>query len=74
MRSGGQVDEDEPGTGGLGAHAVENGLADVVHIKIQEAGFGSEDQHAGNQFVVRMPLAIRKPARAGDATERGDGR
>ena len=49
-----------------------NRVAHVIHVEIDQAGFGPEDQHAGNQLVVRMPLAIGEPPRAGNASEEGD--
>ena len=49
-------------------------VAHVIHIEIKQARARAQDDHAWNPSVLRMVLAIRKPARAEDAAELGDGR
>src|SRR5436190_17017494 len=44
----------------------------TVHVEIDEPRFGPENQHAMNQFVVRMAGAIRETARSGDASQESD--
>src|SRR5262249_51246039 len=65
----GEVEEDELRQCRLSAYAIEDRLADMVHVEIDETGFGSKDQHAGNQFIIRMPSAIRESAGSLDASE-----
>src|SRR2546430_16709592 len=68
----GEVEEDELRQRRLSAYAIEDRLADMVHVEIDETRFGPENQHAMNQFVVRMAGAIGKAARSGDASQESD--
>src|SRR5437773_1460042 len=64
-----EVEEDELRQCRLGAYAVEDHLADMVHVEIDETRFGPKNQHAWNQLVVWMPFAIRKTTSSWDASE-----
>src|SRR5437773_4270628 len=55
----GEVEEDELRQRRLSAYAIEDRLADMVHVEIDETRFGPKNQHAWNHLVVRMPFAIR---------------
>src|SRR5436190_12581573 len=68
----GEIEEDELRLCRLSAYAIEDRLADIVHVEIDETGFGPENQHAMNQFVVRMAGAIGETARFGDASQESD--
>src|SRR5438477_7422633 len=65
----GEVEEDELRQCRLSAYAIEDRLADMVHVEIDETGFGSKNQRAGNQFIIRVPFAIRESAGSLDASE-----
>ena len=47
-------------------------LAHVIHVEIKQVRFGPKNQHPGNQFVARVPFAVRKSPRGRNATEEGD--
>src|SRR5258705_8619438 len=65
----GEVEEDELRQCRLSAYAIENRLADILHIEIHETGFRPKNQRAGNQFIIQMPFAIRKTTSSLDASE-----
>ena len=72
QRRGGKVQHNEPGRRGFGAHSIQNRVAHVIHVEINETRLRPEDQNAGNQLIVRVALAIREPPRARDAAEQRD--
>src|SRR5947207_15509362 len=69
-----EVEEDELRQCRLGAYAVEDHLADMVHVEIDETRFGPKNQHAWNQLVVWMTLAIRKTKSSRDASDDSNAR
>jgi hypothetical protein len=54
----GKVEDDELRQCGPSAYAIEDRFADMIHVEVDETGFGSKDQRAGNQFIIRVPLTI----------------
>jgi hypothetical protein len=44
----------------------------VLHVEIEQAGLGADDEDAGDALVVGMPLAIREAPGAGNAPQDGD--
>ena len=54
----GEVEEDEFRQCGPSAYAIDDRFADMIHVEVDQTGFGSKNQHAGNQFIIRMPFAI----------------
>src|SRR4030095_15636751 len=69
----GEVEEDELLQCRLSAYAIEDRLTDMVHVEIDETRFGSKNQNAGNQFIIRMPPTIRESAGSPDASEERHG-
>ena len=48
---------------GFGADAIQNGVANVLHIEINQAGFGPKDQNSWNELVRGMPFTVGKAIR-----------
>ena len=68
----GKVEHNELGRYGFSAHPIQNRVSHMIHVEIDKTRLRPEDQHAGNQLIVWMPLAIGKAPRAGNAPENGD--
>ena len=67
-----QVADDQLQTRRRGAHPIEHITEHVIHIEVKQHRLDAEDQHARNQFVVRMPRDVRETIGAGNAAEKGD--
>ena len=58
VRRGGQVEDDQSRRLGLGADAIQDRLAHVIDVEVDQARLGPEDCDPRNQLVVGVPLAV----------------
>ena len=68
----GKVQYDEFGRYGFSAHPIQNRVAHMIHVEINKTRLRPEDQYAGSQLIVWIPLAIGKAPRARNTPENGD--
>ena len=70
VRRGRKVYDDQLRMRRLPERLFRNCVSYVVYVEINQARLRPEDQDTGDQFVVRMALAIGETARAWDASKK----
>src|SRR5206468_199386 len=71
-RRGGKIEHHELRQSRRSADAVQDRIANIVHVKVDEGRFGPENHYFGDELVVVMSFAVREATSAGNSSEKSN--
>src|SRR4029077_7000262 len=71
-RCGGEIEHYELRRCRLGVNAAQDGVADIVHVEIDETRFRPENHYFGNKLIILMSFAVREAMGAGNSSEQSN--